>query len=115
MGRHRPRARRCCESGVSHGWQIRDAHENDPEGGDQAFASRELPPDPPEMTLPELVLLLRGRRGAAPPPPPDAAAGIEPTTVHCGQVLTESTLVGNDLTDCLGEGLVIGAPNIVST
>ena len=44
------------EGGVSHGWQIRDSHESDPDGGDQSFASRETPQDPPEITLPELKL-----------------------------------------------------------
>ncbi len=31
------------------------------------------------------------------------------TSVSCGQVLTQSTLVTNDLVDCLGPGLVVGA------
>jgi CSLREA domain-containing protein len=100
------------ESGVSHGWQIRDANENDPEGGDQSFASRELLPDPPEMTLPELVLLYKA--DLAPPPElPTLPTGTPPTTVSCGQVITQSTLVGNDLFNCPGEGLIIGASNIV--
>ncbi|HEV8248539.1 MAG TPA: right-handed parallel beta-helix repeat-containing protein [Gaiellaceae bacterium] len=33
-------------------------------------------------------------------------------TVVCGQVITQSTQVGNDLTNCPADGLVIGAPNI---
>jgi parallel beta-helix repeat protein len=101
------------ESGVSHGWQIRDASESDlVEGGDQSFASRETPQDPPETTLPELKL--RYEADPTPPPvPPTLPPGTPPTTVHCGQVLTESTLVGNDLDNCPGEGLVVGASNIV--
>lgn len=98
------------ESGVSYGWQIRDAAENDPDGGDQSFISREMPQDPPDMTLPQLVL--RYAADASPPPAPPVPA-TTPATVYCGQVLTESTLVANDLTGCMGEGLVIGAPNIV--
>jgi parallel beta-helix repeat protein len=98
------------ESGVSHGWQIRDANENDPEGGDQAFISREMPQDPPPATLPQLVL--RYEADTSPPPEPPTPA-TEPTTVHCGQVLKESTLVANDLLGCPGEGLVAGASNIV--
>jgi parallel beta-helix repeat protein len=35
-----------------------------------------------------------------------------PTTVVCGQVITQNTKVGNDLTNCPGDGLVIGAANI---
>ena len=61
---------------------------------------------------PELVLLYEPS-GAPPPPPPTLPAGIEPKTVHCGEVLKEHTLVANDLIDCPGEGLVVGAPNIV--
>ena len=33
-------------------------------------------------------------------------------TVFCGQKLTQSTRVMNDLTDCLWDGLVVGAPGI---
>jgi parallel beta-helix repeat protein len=99
------------EGGANHGWQIRDAHESDLElGGDQGYASRETPQDPPDQSLPMLVL--RYTADAAPPPPPPAPTTTE-TTVHCGQVITESTLVANDLSGCLGEGLIIGAPNIV--
>jgi CSLREA domain-containing protein len=98
------------ESGVSYGWQIRDATENDFEGGDQSFLSREMPQDPPEMTLPQLVLRYAAD-GAPPPPPPDPVT--DETTVTCGQVLTQSTTLANDLVGCMGEGLIIGAPNIV--
>ena len=100
------------ESGVHYGWMIRDAAESDLEtGGDQAYVSREMPQDPPDMTLPQLVL--RYTADATPPPPPPVEPPATETTVFCGQVLTESTLVGNDLLGCMGEGLVIGAPNIV--
>jgi large repetitive protein len=34
------------------------------------------------------------------------------TTVVCGQVITQDTHVSNDLTNCPGDGLVIGAANI---
>jgi hypothetical protein len=40
------------------------------------------------------------------------ASAPVPTTVFCGQVLTQSTLVRNDLTDCVWDGLVIGASGI---
>jgi CSLREA domain-containing protein len=99
------------ESGVNHGWRISDAHESDPQGDEQSFASRETPQDPPPTTLPVLVLRYEAA-GGPPPVTPTLPAGTQPTTVHCGQVLTQSTLVGNHL-DCLGEGLVAGAPNIV--
>ena len=35
-----------------------------------------------------------------------------PTPVVCGQVITQNTHVGNDLLNCPGDGLVIGANNI---
>jgi parallel beta-helix repeat protein len=90
---------------------IRDAQESNlVDGGDQSFISRETFQDPPEITLPQLVL--KYTADATPPPPAPTPATAE-TIVHCGQVLTESTLVGNDLLGCMGEGLVIGAPNIV--
>ena len=43
------------------------------------------------------------------------AVGVSPalaTTVVCGQVITQNTKVSNDLTNCPGDGLVIGAANI---
>src|SRR5687768_11015966 len=101
------------EGGVSHGWQIRDSHESDPDGGDQSFASRETPQDPPDMTLPELKLRYEADTTTPAPEPPVLPPGTQPATVHCGQVLTESTLVGNDLDNCPGEGLVVGASDIV--
>jgi parallel beta-helix repeat protein len=97
---------------TNYGWQVRDAHENDPDGGEQSFSSRETLVDPPEMVLPELVLQYEADQTPA-PPPPELPAGIEPTTVHCGETLTKSTLIGNDLNDCPGEGLVVGASNVV--
>ena len=93
----------------NHGWLIRDAIPNDPEGADQSFASRELEFDLPDVTLPQLVL----RYEAAPPTPLPAQGTPQPTFAFCGQVLTESTLLLGDVIGCTGEGLVIGAPNII--
>jgi parallel beta-helix repeat protein len=42
----------------------------------------------------------------------ERAAAIEPTHVECGQVLTASTIVANDLADCPEHGLVVGAHGI---
>ena len=39
------------------------------------------------------------------------AAAVE-RTVSCGQTLTTSTTVLNDLDNCSGDGLIVGAPNI---
>ncbi len=98
-------------SGIAtHGFLIRDAVESDADGGDQSFLSREYPQDPPPVTLPQLVL--RYEAAGGPPPEPPAQPTV-PTFVSCGQVITESTLVANDLIGCMGEGLVIGAPNIM--
>jgi parallel beta-helix repeat protein len=41
-----------------------------------------------------------------------AGAGLAKTAVVCGQVITQNTKVSNDLVDCPGDGLVIGAANI---
>lgn len=35
-----------------------------------------------------------------------------PTTVHCGQVITKSIRVANDLSGCAAAGLVVGAPRV---
>ena len=58
------------ESGHNDGWVIRDAHESDTEaGGDQSFASRETPQDPPDQSLPLLVLRFEADPAPAPLPP----------------------------------------------
>src|SRR6266511_2666092 len=40
------------------------------------------------------------------------ASGAGPTPVVCGQVITQSIHVGNDLLNCPADGLIIGADNI---
>ena len=95
------------------GWRISDALESDPEGDDQTFTSREAPIDPPEMTLP-LLRLIYETDNAADPLAPEMNPGTTPRTdIICGEVITEDTILGKDLEDCPGEGIVIGAPNIV--
>src|SRR5262245_64934471 len=42
----------------------------------------------------------------------DRGAAVAPTPVSCGQVLTVSTVVANDLSECPEHGLVAGAPGI---
>ncbi|MBK9053061.1 MAG: right-handed parallel beta-helix repeat-containing protein [Chloroflexi bacterium] len=44
------------------------------------------------------------------PPPPPAPT---PAYLFCGQTIYESTLMQNDLLGCPGEGLIIGASNII--
>lgn len=94
-------------SGSSYGWLIRDAAEEDAAGASQSFLSSEAVRVPP--TPPQLVLRFEdsGDPPPAPPPPPTAA------TVTCGQVITQSVLLQNDLPACLGEGLVVGASNLI--
>jgi large repetitive protein len=48
-----------------------------------------------------VISLGAGQAGAGPP-----------TTVVCGQVITQSIHVGNDLSNCPADGLVVGAANI---
>ncbi len=101
-------------AGVSYGWQIRDSHESDLENGaEQSFTSRETFQEPPPEpgTLPELVLRYADDDTTVPPPPADPTG--PPVEAQCGQVITESTLLADDVTGCIGEGLIIGAPNIV--
>jgi parallel beta-helix repeat protein len=50
--------------------------------------------------------------GIVDPTPAAASWTIAPPAVNCGQVLTSSVLVTNDLVDCPGDGLVIGADGI---
>jgi CSLREA domain-containing protein len=92
----------------SHGFLIRDAVENDAQGAEQSISSRHLVLEPPETQMPQLVLRFDGPETPVPPAPPAA----EPRTVACGEVITESTMVLNDLFECPFDGLVIGAPNI---
>lgn len=89
-----------------HGFLIRDSAEGTDAGGDHSFHSREKDDDGP----PQLVI-----RFAPPPPPgpPPAPAAPVPAAVSCGQVLTRSTLLTNDLAECPGDGLVIGAPRLI--
>jgi parallel beta-helix repeat protein len=62
---------------------------------------------PRSLTIAVLVVLAGTVASAtADDPPPD------PAVVQCGQVLTTSTRVANDLAECPGDGLVIGAPGI---
>lgn len=44
-----------------------------------------------------------------------AAGSAQAATVSCGQVITQSTVVDNDLVDCPGSGLVVGASGITIT
>jgi parallel beta-helix repeat protein len=83
------------------GFLIRDAVEG--EDAFQQFHSKEKGESEPQLVL---TYELDGTGGTGPPPPLEEPT---PATVECGQVLTRSTLVQNDLTDCEGDGLVIGA------
>jgi large repetitive protein len=89
----------------NHGFLIRDAVEEG-EGAAQSLSSRHTIAEPPQV--PQLVLRFDGP-GAEPPAPPPVPVA---RTVTCGQVLTQSTRLLNDLTDCPLDGLVVGAPNI---
>lgn len=95
--------------GPNNGFLVKDTQEEGEPGAEQVFASSEAEQDPgTPPTYPRLVLRFDGPGT----PPPPAPADPVPTTVACGQILTQSTLVLNDLTDCPLDGLVIGAPNI---
>jgi CSLREA domain-containing protein len=92
----------------NYGFLIRDSAEEDAAGADQSFLSSEAVREPP--TPPQLVLRFADEGTPSPAPPPDASG---PTPLVCGQVITESVTLQNDLLGCMGEGLIIGAHNIV--
>jgi large repetitive protein len=59
---------------------------------------------------PTLLALVAGAVAAiVPAAEPAAGAG---SNVSCGQTLTQSTTLANDLVDCSGNGLLVGADNI---
>jgi large repetitive protein len=91
---------------TNHGFLVRDAAEGAETGaGDHSFHSRENGESPPE-----LVIRFGPPPSGEPPPPP---AEPTPAAVHCGQVVTQSVQVTNDLLGCSGDGLLIGAPRII--
>jgi parallel beta-helix repeat protein len=91
--------------GANHGFLIRDAAEGtEGVGGDHGFDSREKGENPPRL----VVHFAAPQSGEPPEPDPPT-----PAAVSCGQVLTRSTRVVNDVWECPGDGLVIGAPGII--
>jgi parallel beta-helix repeat protein len=90
--------------GVNNGWLLRDAAEGTETAGGHGFYAREKGDSPPELVL----------RFTAPPSgeprPPEPPT---PVSVACGQLVTKSILVTNDLVDCPGDGLQIGAARII--
>jgi parallel beta-helix repeat protein len=60
------------------------------------------------ITAGPLALALSWAIGLA----PGAARAARTITVHCGQTLTHSARLANDLTDCPGDGLDVGADDI---
>jgi large repetitive protein len=93
--------------GADHGFLIRDAAEGAEAGGEHSFHSRENGEAGTAATL----RIEFGAPGAGGPPGPPLPPS--PAAVGCGEVLTRSTLVTNDLADCPGDGLVVGAPRII--
>jgi parallel beta-helix repeat protein/predicted outer membrane repeat protein len=96
---------------TNYGFLIRDAAEEDAAGAQQSFLSREAVREPP--TPPQLVLRFSDTGTPPPPPPPPTEPGTGETNVFCGQTVTTSIKLANDLFGCMGEGLVVGADNIV--
>jgi large repetitive protein len=60
---------------------------------------------------PRLLALIAGAAVAAVVPAAQPAAGAG-SDVSCGQTLTKSTTLTNDLVDCSGNGLLVGADNV---
>ena len=90
--------------GVNHGWLLRDAAEGTETAGGHGFYSREKGESPPELVL----------RFAAPPTgeprPPEPPT---PGPISCGQLITHSIQVTNDLLNCPADGLSIGASRVI--
>jgi len=95
------------DGGENHGFVIRDAAEGTETAAGHGFYGREKG-DP--ATLPKLVVHFAAPDSGEPPGPP---APPTSKSVTCGEVLLQSTLVTNDLSGCLGDGLVIGASRII--
>ena len=87
--------------GALHGFLIKDGLEGD--SGEQSFHAREKGENPPELAL----------RYAPPPDPTQGPLPPQPAAVTCGQEIVVSTLVTNDLANCLGDGLVIGESHVI--
>jgi parallel beta-helix repeat protein len=66
----------------------------------------------PKCLIIAALVVLAGTVASATADDPARAGEAAPAVVHCGQIVTTSTLVANDLADCPGDGLVIGAPGI---
>jgi large repetitive protein len=92
--------------GSNRGFLIRDAAEGTESGGSHAFHSREKGDG---GTEPHLAIRF-APPGSGPPPTPPAPV---PSAMTCGQIIERSTLVTNDLINCPGDGLVIGAAAII--
>jgi CSLREA domain-containing protein len=96
----------------NYGFMVRDVVEGSEGGGETVFSSKDTIADVPQT--PQLALRFAPvDPNSATPPPPRPEAPIIPTVVTCGQILTQSTLVANDLVDCPDVGLVAGASNIM--
>lgn len=71
------------------------------------------------LSVPMLLLTLAACGDAPLPSGPDTApeesvhAALETTVIVCGQVVTESIALANDLHDCPGHGIVVGAADVV--
>src|SRR5918992_5160684 len=74
---------------VSHGWLVRDAFDGTEFAGGHGFYAREKGENPPQVVI----------RFAAPPSgEPEPPGPPVPAAVTCGQLVTRSILVTNDLT-----------------
>src|SRR5918992_1109714 len=90
--------------GVNNGWLVRDALDGTDLAGGHGFYAREKGEFPPQVVI-----------NFAPPPTgePQPPAPPVDAAVTCGQTVTRSIRLTNDLVDCLGDGLLIGAPRII--
>ena len=92
-----------------HGWLVRDSAEEDPEGAESTLSSRDTIAEPPEV--PRLVLRFEG--GSSSPPPAPPSGPLTPTYIECGDRITESIRVLNDISCEETDGLIVGEGDII--
>src|SRR5918999_543286 len=90
--------------GVNNGWLIRDRFDGTDLAGGHGFYAREKSEFPPQV----VIRFTAPPTGEPQPPEPPV-----PAQVTCGRLVTHSIRLTNNLVNCPGDGLVIGAERII--
>ena len=89
----------------NHGFRVRSETESAEAGSENDLHAREKGETPPV-----LVIRFDAPPESGPPPPPAAPV---PTPLECGALVTSSVLLTADVSNCPGDGLVVGADRVV--